>query len=37
MRLVVRLGGSVVASPVNTELMGKYADLIKTVKSKVMM
>ncbi len=32
MRLVVRLGGSVVASPVNTELMGKYADLIKTVK-----
>lgn len=33
MRLVVRLGGSVVASPVNTELMGKYADLIKTVKS----
>jgi uridylate kinase len=33
MRLVVRLGGSVVASPVNTELMGKYADLIKAVKS----
>jgi uridylate kinase len=33
MRLVVRLGGSVVASPVNTELLGKYADLIKTVKS----
>jgi uridylate kinase len=33
MRLVVRLGGSVVASPVNTELMGRYADLIKTVKS----
>lgn len=33
MRLVVRLGGSVVASPVNTELMGKYADLIKTVKA----
>jgi uridylate kinase len=33
MRLVVRIGGSVVASPVNTELMGKYADLIKTVKS----
>jgi uridylate kinase len=32
MRLVIRLGGSVVASPVNTELMGKYADLIKTVK-----
>jgi len=33
MRLVVRLGGSVVASPVNTELLGKYADLIKTLKS----
>jgi len=33
MRLVVRLGGSVVASPVNTELMAKYADLIKKVKA----
>jgi uridylate kinase len=33
MRLVVRIGGSVVASPINTELMGKYADLIKTVRS----
>jgi len=33
MRLVVRLGGSVVASPVNTELMGKYADLVKKVKA----
>jgi len=33
MRLVVRIGGSVVASPVNTELMGKYAALIKTVRS----
>jgi len=33
MRIVVRIGGSVVASPVNTELLGKYADLIKTVKS----
>ena len=33
MRLVVRIGGSVVASPVNTELMSKYADLIKTVKA----
>jgi len=32
MRLVVRIGGSVVASPVNTELMGKYADLIKAIK-----
>lgn len=33
MRLVVRLGGSVVASPVNIELMAKYADLINTVKA----
>ena len=33
MRLVVRIGGSVVASPVNTELMGQYADLIKKVKT----
>ncbi len=33
MRVVVRLGGSVVASPVNTELLGKYADLMKTVKT----
>ena len=32
MRLVVRIGGSVVASPINTELMSKYADVIKTVK-----
>jgi len=31
--IVVRIGGSVVASPVNTELMSKYADLIKTVKA----
>jgi len=33
MRIVVRIGGSVVASPVNTELMSKYADLIKTVQA----
>lgn len=33
MRIVVRLGGSVVASPVNTELMRKYADLLTSVKS----
>jgi uridylate kinase len=32
MRLVVRIGGSVVASPINTELMSKYADIIKAVK-----
>jgi uridylate kinase len=33
MRIVVRIGGSVVASPVNTELMSKYANLIKTVQA----
>jgi uridylate kinase len=32
MRIVVRIGGSVVASPINTDLMGKYADIIKAVK-----
>ncbi len=32
MRLVIRIGGSVVASPVNTELMSKYADIIQTVR-----
>jgi uridylate kinase len=33
MRLVVRIGGSVVASPVNTDLMGKYADLIVAISN----
>jgi len=33
MRLVIRIGGSVVASPVNTELMGKYAEIIQAVKN----
>lgn len=32
MRIVVRIGGSVVASPVNIELMAKYVETIKTVK-----
>ena len=32
MRIVVRLGGSVVASPINTDLIGKYADIIRSVK-----
>jgi uridylate kinase len=31
-RLVVRIGGSVVASPVNIDLMSKYADLVIQVK-----
>ncbi|MCL2172702.1 MAG: UMP kinase [Nitrososphaerota archaeon] len=30
--LVVRIGGSVIASPVNTDLIGKYADLIREIK-----
>jgi uridylate kinase len=32
MRVVLRIGGSVVASPVNTELIGKYVDLLRTLK-----
>jgi uridylate kinase len=32
MRIVLRIGGSVVASPVNAELMSKYTDLLKTLK-----
>jgi uridylate kinase len=32
MRIVIRIGGSVVASPINTDLMNKYADIIKAVK-----
>jgi uridylate kinase len=32
LRIVLRIGGSVVASPVNTELMGKYADLLRALK-----
>jgi uridylate kinase len=32
MRIVVRLGGSVVASPINTDLISKYADIIRSVK-----
>jgi uridylate kinase len=32
MRVVLRIGGSVVASPINTELINKYAELLKTLK-----
>jgi uridylate kinase len=32
MRIVLRIGGSVVASPVNTELMKKYADVVLELK-----
>jgi len=33
MRIVLRIGGSVVASPLNPALIGTYADLLKTLKS----
>jgi len=32
MRIVLRIGGSVVASPVNTDLMSKYAEMVQTIK-----
>jgi len=32
MRVVLRIGGSVVASPVNTELMSKYAEIVRDLK-----
>ncbi|TRO54153.1 UMP kinase [Candidatus Bathyarchaeota archaeon] len=32
MRVVLRIGGSVVASPVNTDLMSKYAEIVQTLK-----
>jgi len=32
MRVVLRIGGSVVASPINTELISKYTELLKTLK-----
>jgi uridylate kinase len=32
MRIVLRIGGSVVASPVNTELMSTYTDVVKKLK-----
>lgn len=32
MRIVIRIGGSVVANPINTDLMAKYADVIKVLK-----
>ncbi len=33
MRVVLRIGGSVVASPINTELINKYAELLKKLKT----
>ncbi|TRO50169.1 UMP kinase [Candidatus Bathyarchaeota archaeon] len=32
MRVVLRIGGSVVASPVNTDLMSKYAEIVQILK-----
>jgi uridylate kinase len=34
MRVVVRIGGSVVASPINSRLIKEYCDLLKTLKKK---
>lgn len=33
MRIVFRIGGSVVASPINTDLMKKYVELLKSLKT----
>lgn len=33
MRVVLRIGGSVVASPINSELINKYAELLKNLKT----
>ncbi len=32
MRIVLRIGGSVVASPINTELLKKYANIVRKLK-----
>jgi uridylate kinase len=32
LRIVLRIGGSVVASPVNTKLMSKYVEIVQTIK-----
>jgi uridylate kinase len=32
MRVVLRIGGSVVASPMNSELIGKYCELLETLR-----
>jgi len=33
MRIVIRIGGSVIANPINTELLGRYADITKQIKA----
>ncbi|HTY75188.1 MAG TPA: UMP kinase [Candidatus Nanoarchaeia archaeon] len=32
MRIVIRIGGSVIASPINPEIIIRYTDIIKTIK-----
>jgi uridylate kinase len=32
MRIIFRIGGSVVASPINTDLMSKYVEILKSLK-----
>ena len=32
MRIVIRIGGSVVASPINPALIGRYIELLKNLK-----
>jgi uridylate kinase len=34
MRIVLRIGGSVVASPVNLKLIGEYSDMLKTLRAR---
>ena len=34
MRLVLRLGGSVIGSPINSTLIGKYSDILKELKER---
>lgn len=33
MRIVIRIGGSVIANPINTKLMGQYADIVRQIKA----
>lgn len=33
MRIVIRIGGSVIANPINIELLGRYADITKQIKA----
>jgi uridylate kinase len=33
MRIVIRLGGSVIATPVNVKLLGEYAEILKKLKA----